>query len=142
MGDYAKQGQVLATIQSSEVANYEKEKSDVLNEILIAEKNLQVARELFEGKLNTARDVKLAEIELEKAKANYNRIKNIYAIYKLKKGSIFSVTAPMSGFVISKNINNNELIRSDESAPLFIIVNTNVIWAVAYVNESNIPDIT
>ncbi len=141
LGDYVKQGQILATIQSSEVANYEKEKLDALNEIAIAEKNLQVAKELFAGKLNTERDVKLAEIELEKAKANYNRIKSIYEIYKLKKGSSFNVVAPMSGFVISKNINNNELIRSDESEPLFIIVNTNVIWAVAYVNESNISQI-
>ena len=141
LGDYVKQGQVLATIQSSEVANYEKERLDAKNELAIAEKNLQVARDLFAGKLNSEKDVKLAESELEKARANLNKIKEIYSIYQFREGSVFPVVAPMSGFVITKKININELLRTDESEPLFSIANTNEIWAVAYVNESNISKI-
>ncbi|GAB3413581.1 efflux RND transporter periplasmic adaptor subunit [Niabella aquatica] len=141
LGDYVKQGEVLATIQSSEVAGYEQQRLDAINEVAIAEKNLQVAEDLFGGKLNSEKDVKLAEAELEKARANLLKIKEIYSIYKFKKGSIFPVAAPISGFVITKKININELIRSDETEPLFSIANTNEIWAVAYVNESNIAHI-
>jgi RND family efflux transporter, MFP subunit len=141
LGDYVKQGQVLATIQSSEVANYEKERLDAINEVAIAEKKLQVARDLFAGKLNSEKELKLAEIELEKAKTDLSKINEIYGIYHFKKGSIFPVTAPISGFVINKNINSNELLRPHEDEPLFSIANTNEIWAVAYVNESNISHI-
>lgn len=138
LGDFVKQGDVLATIQSSEVAKYEQERLDAINEIAIAEKNLQVAKDLFAGKLNSEKDIKLAETEVEKAKNNLARINEVYGIYKFKKGSVFPVIAPISGFVITKKINSNELLRAEENEPLFSIANTNEIWAVAYVNESNI----
>ncbi len=141
LGDYVKQGQVLATIQSSEVANYEQQRLDAIAELAIAEKNLQVTRDMFAGKLNSEKDVKIAESELDKARANLAKINEIYSIYKFRKGSIFPVTAPISGFVITHKVNSNELIRPDEEAPLFSIANTNEIWAVAHVNESNISDI-
>lgn len=141
LGDYVKQGEVLATIQSSEVAKYEQERLDAITEVAVAEKNLQVANDLFAGKLNSEKDVTLAETELQKAKANLAKIKEIYSIYNFKKGSVFPVTAPVSGFVITKKININELLRPDENEPLFSIANTDEIWAVAYVNESNIAHI-
>jgi cobalt-zinc-cadmium efflux system membrane fusion protein len=141
LGDYVKQGQLLATIQSSEVTNYEKERMDAINELALAEKNLQVAKDMFAGKLISEKDLKLAEIGLEKAKSNLSKINEIYSIYHFKKGSIFPVAAPISGFVISKKINSNELLRPDEEEPLFSIANTGTIWAVAYVNESNISQI-
>ncbi|MFO7256918.1 MAG: efflux RND transporter periplasmic adaptor subunit [Bacteroidota bacterium] len=141
LGDYVKQGQVLATIQSSEVATYEKERLDAVNQVTIAEKNLQVARDLFAAKLNTEMEVKLAEAELEKANATLSKINEIYGIYNFKKGSIFPVTAPISGFVVVKKINSNELLRPHEDEPLFSIANTNEIWAVAFVHESNISHI-
>jgi len=37
LGDYVKQGQVLASIQSREVASFQKEKSDAQSELAIAE---------------------------------------------------------------------------------------------------------
>jgi hypothetical protein len=56
---------------------------------------------MFAGKLISEKDLKLAEIGLEKAKSNLSKINEIYSIYHLK-GSIFPVAAPISGFVISK----------------------------------------
>lgn len=141
LGDYVKQGDVLATIQSGEIASFQKEKLDAINDVAIAEKNLQVAKDLFAGNLNSIKDVKQAETELEKAKAELLRINEIYGIYNIKKGSIYTVKAPMSGFVITKTIFINELLRPEEDEPLFSIANTNEIWAVAYVNESNIAHI-
>lgn len=141
LGEFVKQGDVLATIQSSEVAEFQKQKLDALNDVAIAEKNLQVAKDLFAGKLNSEKDLNAAEKELEKAKAELARINEIYGIYDIKHSSIFSIRAPISGFVINKKININEILRPDENEPLFSIANTNEIWAVAYVNESNISQI-
>lgn len=141
LGDYVKQGQVLATIQSTEVAEFQKERLDAINDVAIAEKNIQVARDLFEGKLNSEKDVIAAEKELEKAKAELTRVNNIYSIYSLKGGSMYNVVAPISGFVITKKINQNEQIRSDISEPLFAIADINEVWALANVNESDIAKI-
>lgn len=141
LGDYVKQGDVLAIIQSTEVASLQKEKLNAVNDVAIAEKNLQVAKDLFVGKLNSEKDVILAEKELEKAKTELARMTEISSIYNINKGSNFLVRAPINGFVITKNINSNELLRSGENEPLFSIANTNEIWAVAYVNESDIAEI-
>lgn len=141
LGDYVNQGQVLASIQSSEVASFHKEKLDAVNDVAIAEKNLQVAKDLFAGKLNSEKDVAAAERELEKAKAELARINEIYSIYSLKGGSMFNVTAPISGFVVTKKINQNEQIKLDNSEPVFSIADINEVWALANVNESDIAKI-
>lgn len=141
LGDYVRQGQVLATIQSTEVAQYQKEKLDAINGVAIAEKNLQVAQDMFLGKLNSEKDVAVAEKELENSKAELNRINDIYKIYNLKSGSLYNILAPISGFVITKRINQNEQLPSDMTEPLFSIAEINEMWALANVTESDISKI-
>jgi membrane fusion protein, heavy metal efflux system len=141
LGDYVKQGQVLANIQSSEVASYQKERLDAINDVAIAEKNLHVANDLYEGKLNSEKDVSVAIRELEKSKAELARINEIYRIYNLKSGSGYTITAPISGFIVTKKINKNEQIRIESTEPVFSIAETNEVWALANVNESDISNI-
>jgi cobalt-zinc-cadmium efflux system membrane fusion protein len=107
----------------------------------VAEKNLAVANDLFKGKLNSERDVAVAEKELDEAKAEVARINAIHKIYNLKSGSVYNVVAPISGFVISKHINQNEQLPSDMAEPLFSIAEINEVWALANVNESEISTI-
>ena len=141
LGDYVKQGQVLATIQSREVASFQKEKSDAQSELAIAEKDLQVAQDMAAGKLNSEKDVIAAKKEVEKAKTELGRINEIYSIYHLKGGSIYNVTAPISGFVITKKINQNEQLPDNISEPLFSIADIKEVWVLANVNEDEIAQI-
>ncbi len=141
LGDYVRQGQVLAVVQSGEVAEFQKERLNALNDVSLAEKNLSVAKDLFEGKLNSEKDVIVAEKDLEKARAELNRINEVYKIYNLKGGSIYNVTAPISGFIVYKNINQNETLRADKSEQIFSIAEINEVWALANVNESDISKI-
>ena len=142
LGDYVKQGQTLAVIRSSEVAGYENERMDATSDVALAEKNLQVAKDLFAGKLNSEKDVAAAEKELEKAKAAQQRINEVYNIYSLKPGALYNVTAPISGFVIDKNITQNEMLTSNNISNLFSIAQINEVWVLANVNESDIASIT
>ncbi len=141
LGDYVKQGQVLATIQSREVATFRKEKSDAQGELAIAEKDLQVAQDLFAGKLNSEKDVAAAQKEVESAQTELNRINEVYSIYHLKEGSIYTVTAPISGFVITKRINQNEQLPENISEPLFSIADIQEVWVLANVTEDEIAQI-
>lgn len=141
LGDYVKKGQLLAVVRSTEVAAFQKERLDARADLAVAEKNLQVAKELFASKLNADRDVKVAERELEYAKAELLRINEVYSIYQLKDGSTFNIVAPMSGFIVGKQINQNELLRTDNTNVLFSIAEINEVWAIANVNESDISKI-
>jgi cobalt-zinc-cadmium efflux system membrane fusion protein len=138
LGDEVHEGQILATIRSGEVAEYERERMDALNDVALAEKNLQVMKDLLQGKLASEKDQLSAERELEKAKAELKRINEIYKIYNLHGGAIYNITAPISGFIIEKNINQNELIRSTEGDNVFAIAQIDEVWVLANVNESEI----
>lgn len=141
IGDYVRKGQVLAVIRSGEVAGFDRDRLDAMGDVAVAEKNLQVARELFKSKLNSEKDVISAERELDRQKAELARVNEIFSIYDLKKGSIYNITASMDGFIIQKDINQNEQIRADKSDVLFSIAEINEVWAMANVNESDIPKI-
>lgn len=138
LGDYVKQGQVLATVRSSEVADFQRQLLDARADLAMAEKNLQVSRELYAGKINSEKDVTAAEKELEKSKAELSRINEVYNIYHLKDGSIYNITAPISGFIIHKDITQNEQLRSDKSDVIFSIAQIDEVWVLANVNESYI----
>jgi cobalt-zinc-cadmium efflux system membrane fusion protein len=141
LGDAVVQGQVLASVRSSEVAEYKKEYLDAESDVALAEKNLRVAKDLYEGKLNSEKDVISARRELDKANAALVRIQEVYHIYNLGEGSIYNITAPISGFILSKNINQNEQLRSDNAGVLFSIAQIDEVWVLANVNESDISKV-
>ncbi len=141
LGDYVEQGQVLAELRSQDVAMFEKELLDAQSDFALAQKNLHVKQELFSAKLSSESELSAAKKELEKANAELKRIQEVYSIYQLKKGSLFSITAPISGYIITKNINRNEQLRSDNASAIFSIAQIDVVWMMANVNESDISKI-
>jgi cobalt-zinc-cadmium efflux system membrane fusion protein len=46
-----KRGQILAVIRSGEVAGYERDSLEAYGNVVLAEKNLQFAKDFFNGKL-------------------------------------------------------------------------------------------
>ncbi len=138
LGDYVKKGQLLATIRSTEVAGFEKDLEDAKNDVLVSKNNLKVAQELFEGKLNTEREVIEARSAVEKSQSQLHRIQQTYNIYNLKSGAIYEVRAPLSGFILQKNINVDMLLRNDKTDNIFDIAEIKEVWAIANVNESEI----
>lgn len=141
LGDYVKKGQVLATIRSTEVAGFEKELQDAQNDLLIAKNNLKIAQELYDGKLTTEREVLEATSFHEKAQSQLFRIRETYNIYNIKPGSIFEIIAPISGFIVEKNINQDMQLRSDRTDNIFDIAQIDDVWAIANVNESDIDEV-
>lgn len=141
LGDYVQKGQLLATIRSTEVASFEKELDDAKNDLMIAKNNYKVAKELYDGKLNTERDVMEAKGQFEKAESQLNRIKQTYSIYNIKAGAIYEVRSPLSGFIIQKTINEGMLLRNDKTDNIFDVAEITNVWAIANINESDISQV-
>jgi cobalt-zinc-cadmium efflux system membrane fusion protein len=59
----------------------------------------------------------------------------------LRDGSTYTISAPISGFVLDKTIFPNEQLRSDVSEALFSISEIDEVWAMANVSESDISKI-
>ena len=141
LGDYVKKGQLLATIRSTDVAGFDKDLDDAQNDVLVARNNLKVVQELNEGKLNADRDVVEAKSQLDKANSQLSRVQETFKIYSIRKGAIYEVRSPLNGFVIQKDINQDELLRSDRSDNIFDIAQIDDVWAIANVNESDINQV-
>jgi len=138
LGDYVHKGQVLATIKSTDIADFEKQSLDAKSDLLVAKNNLKVAQELFDGKLNSESEVLQAKSEVNKAQSQLSRVQETYKIYNIKAGSIYEVTAPISGFIIQKSINQDMLLRNDRSENIFDIAEIGEVWAMANINEMDI----
>lgn len=142
LGDHVQKGQVLATIRSTELAEVQKDVSDARTDLVVARNNLRVASEMYEGKLNTERDVLEAKSQLQKAQDQMQRASAVSTVYNVKKGNIYSVIAPISGYIVQKNINKDMQLRSDRSDNIFDVANTTNVWAIMNVNESDIDKIS
>ena len=138
LGDYVHKGQTLATIQSGEVADIERQGIQARADLLLAEKNLRVAQDLFETKLTSQREVVAAQKEVEKAQAESNRVQEVSQIYGIGKASRYTVKAPIDGYVIEKNVNRGTQLRSDNADNLFTIGQISEVSVLANVNESDI----
>lgn len=133
LGDYVKKGQVLAVIQSGEIADYDKQLADARSNLAIAEKGLKVAQDLYQSQLATQKDVLNAEEEQNKARTEIGRLNELLLLYRKGSGSTSIVTAPISGYVIEKNINNGMELRADNSAHMFTISELDEVWIMANV---------
>lgn len=141
LGDYVKQGQLLATVMSSEVAGFRSQTSDADADVSIAERNLQSTKDMYEGKLASEKELVMAQKELDKAKAEQSRMREINRLYKLKSGSVYNMYAPISGYIVSKDISPNEILTSNRENSVFTIAKLDNVWVLANVNESDLARI-
>jgi cobalt-zinc-cadmium efflux system membrane fusion protein len=141
LGDHVQKGQVLAVIRSSEIVNFENQLISAQSNLIVAQKNQDVAEDMFESGLSAEKEVVTARKEVQKAEAELNRVREVLRIYGVGKASVYTVKAPISGFVVEKNVSENMQFRSDNTGHLFTISDLDEIWTVANVYESDIDKI-
>ncbi|MDF2189912.1 efflux RND transporter periplasmic adaptor subunit [Paraflavitalea sp. CAU 1676] len=141
LGDYVTKGQVLAVVRSSEIADYQGQLSNAASTVKLAEKSLTANKEMFAAGLATEKDVLAAETDLDKARADLKRIRETNAIYGASGNALQTITAPVSGFIVEKNVTDKMQYRVEGSDPFFIISNLDEVWVIANVFESDISKI-
>lgn len=141
LGDYVNKGDILAVIQSTEVADFQNQFVIAESNLNIAEKNLQVSQDMYEGGLASEKDLVVAKKEYQKALGELRRIKEVMNIYGVGEFSAYTVKAPISGFITEKFINENMQFRMDNTAQLFTIANLDNVWVIANVFESDIDHV-
>lgn len=141
IGDHVRKGDILAVIRSGEVADYEKQKKEAEQQLIIARRNLQSVQDMFASGMASERDVLQARQEQSNAEAEEKRITEIFSIYHLAGKSLYLVKAPVSGFIVEKNINKEMQIRSDQNDEMFVISGLENVWVMADVYESDISKV-
>jgi cobalt-zinc-cadmium efflux system membrane fusion protein len=79
-----------------------------------------------------------AEISVQQAQSELNRVHAVLKINGAGSQGDFVVKAPISGFIVQKSAINNMAIRTDNNTSLFTISDLKTVWIQANVYESNI----
>lgn len=138
LGDYVQAGQALATVRSSEMAGYSNDLVSAETNLRIAQINLAKTKDMYKSGLASMPDSLNAAMTYEQAKASLLRTNQVLKINGGGTKGDYVVKAPLSGFVVEKNVNNNMTIRTDNGNAMFTISDLKNVWIWANVYESNI----
>jgi cobalt-zinc-cadmium efflux system membrane fusion protein len=141
LGDMVSKGQVMAIIRSPEIAGFTKEGADAKAQVTVAEKNLQVAEELFKASIKSELDLINARKDLENAKAESQRIQEVLDMYGAGAGSVYPIKSPVTGVVIEKNIALNMELRTEDISPAFVVASLDDVWVMANIYESDLSKV-
>ncbi len=138
LGDYIKQGQILGTITSSEMAGYSNDLVNAQTNLEVAKKNLAKTIDMYKSGLASLTDSLSAEAGYKQAQSELNRVNRVLKINGGSTNGEYEIKAPISGFLVDKQVNNNTIIRADNGNSLFTISDLKNVWVWANVYESNI----
>lgn len=141
VGDYVRKGDVLAVIRSGEVADLDKQRKEADHQLALANRNLEASLDMAQSGMASERDVLQARQEQANAEAEVRRVEEMYAIYQITDRSAYSVKAPVSGFIVDKNVNRDVQIRSDQGEEMFTISGLDNVWVMADVYEGDISKV-
>jgi len=139
LGDHVTKGQLLATIKSPELLDAQREYKNAEVELLNHEKNVDAAKYLAETGLISEKEFVITQNKLQIAKNNLQKSKELLSIYN--QGSNpdeFNIYAPITGYIIEKNISTNSQFQSGQSQSLFTVSDLNEMYADAHVYETDI----
>jgi membrane fusion protein, heavy metal efflux system len=141
LGDHVTKGQVLAVVRSGEAAGYESDAVATEATVNAARKNYEATQDLFKAGLASERDLVSAREDLKKAQAEAQRSRKQMSVYNVDKDGRYTVTAPLDGIIIDKNVTTGMQFRADNVGNLFTIANLSDVWIIANVFESDISKV-
>jgi cobalt-zinc-cadmium efflux system membrane fusion protein len=141
LGDKVRQGQALALIKSADVAGNYSDLSTAGNDLSISKRAMDNQESLYKSGIASEREYMEAKENYNKSLSAYNKIKEQIAINgggHTADNGIYTITAPISGYVVEKKINQGGFIRNDNTDNMFTIGDIKDVWVWANVYETDI----
>ena len=150
LGDRVQAGSVLLVLDSQDIAQayseYVKEDSD----LQYAARARELAKDLYENKALALKDLKQAENELIKARAEFRRAKERLLSLRVpaqelekplerqKITSRFEMKSPLTGIVVERNVTPGQSIGGESGQVLFTVADLDILQVVADVYERDL----
>ena len=150
LGEHVQAGSVLLVLDSQEIAQayaeYAKEDSD----LRYATRAHELAKDLYENKALALKDLKQAENELIKARAEFRRAKERLLSLRVpsqelekplerqKITSRFELKSPLAGIVVERNVTPGQSIGGESGQVLFTVADLDILQVVADVYERDL----
>jgi membrane fusion protein, heavy metal efflux system len=142
LGDRVRQGQVLATIDSPDLAQAYDDNDKAADALQLAERNLE--RQEGQFKLGTAstRDLDQSRSDRVQAAAEHARTQARLRVLGMptesqRRSKVLLVTAPVSGSITALGIARGNMIN-DPTQPLMTVADLSTVWVTALVPEKDL----
>lgn len=148
LGQSVKSGQILATLNSTELAQNQLNYIKAAQQISLQTKAVERARLLLEADVIGSAELQRREVELSAAQAELNAAHDQLIVLGMSEAAINKLAATgqirsfsnvisrISGTVISRKVNLGQVVQPAEE--LFTIADLSHIWVVAEVPEQQI----
>jgi membrane fusion protein, heavy metal efflux system len=137
LGDFVKQGQVLATVKSYQIQELIQQQKSFTSHITFLENKVKSQKELLKDGMIAAPELLETQNELTQTKIERNRIQENLNLYKAIGNGSFQIVAPKNGYIIQKNISKGQTLSADNE-PLFSISNLEQVWVMVNIYASNL----
>jgi membrane fusion protein, heavy metal efflux system len=141
LGDVVKKGEVLAILDSRELAEMQRELLAAKERLSLAQTNFKRQEALWKEKISSEKDYHAAKQALAEA-----QIEHRGATQKLSlsagsnaRGGGYSLVAPLDGTIIEKHIAIGEVLKDDTQA--FVIADLSSVWVNVTVYAKDLPRI-
>ena len=144
IGDKVTAGQVLAIIKSADIAGNYSDLKTTGSDVAIAKRQLDNAKLLFEKGISSEKDFEEAKENYQKALSANQKIEDALKINgggNTNSSGIYTVKAPIGGYIVEKKANAGNFIRQDNTENLFTISDLKDVWIWANVFETDISKI-
>ena len=150
LGEKVVAGQVLLSIDSADIgaaySDYVKAQSD----LQLATRNYELAKELYETKALSKKDLVQAENDFFKAQAEDRRARERLLALRVPAAELdkpraeqritsrFDLKAPLDGTVVERSVTVGQLVGADPAQMLYTIADLNVLQVVAELYERDL----
>ncbi len=150
LGDRVKAGDVLLIVDSPDIAQAYSEYVKEDSELQYATRAQDLAKDLYENKAMPLKDLKQAENELVKARAEFRRAKErllslrvpadelTKPLDKQKITSRFEMKSPLTGIVVERAVTPGQSVGGDPSQVLFTVADLDMLQVLADLYERDL----
>jgi membrane fusion protein, heavy metal efflux system len=150
LGDRVKAGDILLIVDSPDIAQAYSEFIKEESDLTYAIRAYELAKDLYETKALALKDLKQAENDLVKAKAEFRRVKERLLSLRVPPGELdkpidkqqitsrFQMRSPLTGTVVERTVTPGQSVGGDPSQVLFTVADLDTLQVVADIYERDL----
>jgi len=150
LGDHVKAGDILLVIDSPDISAAYSEFVKEASELEYATRAYELAKDLYENKALPQKDLKQAENDLIKARAEFRRAKERLLSLRVPAGELdkplaeqkitsrFDMKSQLAGTVVERNVTPGQSVNGDPTQVLFTVADLDKLQVAADLYERDL----
>lgn len=154
LGEKVATGETLLTIESAEIGSAYSDYVKAESDLQFATRNYELAKELYETKAMSKKDLVQSQNDFLKFQAEYRRARQRLLSLRVPAAELdkpreqqrissrFDLKSPLGGTVVERNVTIGQLVGNDPTQMLYTIADLGILQVVAEVYERDLSRVS